>query len=88
MSASDANELTEVMPNPIRHNERKQQRQDIIRETDALERCAILENIEYLERCASLEALDVLYERMLYILYFRFHQNKGAPLSARPCPVI
>ena len=64
------------------------QRQDIIRETDALERCAILENIEDLERCASLEAIDVLDERMLYLLYFRFHQNKGVPLSARPCPVI
>ena len=38
--------LTKQMPNPIRHNKRKQQRQDIIREIDALERCATIENID------------------------------------------
>ena len=92
--------LTKETPTPSWHIKRKQQRQGFVRETDvlegcailenidALERCAIIENIDALERCASLEALDVLDERMLYLLYFRFHQNKGAPLSARPCPVI
>ena len=100
MSASDANVIDggNAESHPAQYQ--KQQRQDIIRETDVLERCAILENIdalercatleniEDLERCASLEALDVLDERMLYLLYFRFHQNKGVPLSARPCPVV
>ena len=58
--------LTKQTPTPSRHNKRKQQRQDIIREIDALERCAIIENIDVLECCAILEYIKILDERMLY----------------------